>query len=140
MNTKAGQLGQKIKLLRRRQKITQEKLARTLNINRTTLANWENGRAEPDTEQLRKIALYFNITLDELLDMPETTVFYPAADRNQPSALLKEGSEQEWNSFLHFARQTGLAPQTLREIIEWQINTSLNIYLCVNKIKKEGNK
>lgn len=140
MSGKAGQLGQKIKLLRQRKKITQEKLARTLNINRTTLANWENGRAEPDTEQLRKIALFFNITLDELLDMPETNIFYPAVEYDQTAPQLKETSEQEWSNFFHFARQTGLGPQTLREIIEWQISTSLNICQYINKTKAGGNK
>ncbi|MGQ9558018.1 MAG: helix-turn-helix domain-containing protein [Desulfurispora sp.] len=140
MSAKAGQLGQKIKLLRQRKKITQEKLARILNINRTTLANWENGRAEPDTEQLRKIALYFNITLDELLDMPETTVLYSRTGTDRAVGQLRESAEQEWSSFLLFARETGLGPQTLREIIEWQISTSLNICQYINKTKAGGNK
>ncbi|WP_018084833.1 helix-turn-helix domain-containing protein [Desulfurispora thermophila] len=140
MSAKAGQLGQKIKLLRQRKKITQEKLARILNINRTTLANWENGRAEPDTEQLRKIAIYFNVTLDELLDMPETAALYPTAVTDQTSEQFRENPDREWGNFLIFARQTGLGPKTLREIIEWQISTSLNICQQINKTKAGGNK
>ena len=67
MNT----LGQKIKLLRTAKELTQEMLANLLSVNRATLASWEIDRALPDIETCKKLATFFKISLDELLDAGE---------------------------------------------------------------------
>lgn len=48
-------------------KMTQEQLAKTLGISVNTLASYESGKTEPDSEMLVKMATVFNITVDELL-------------------------------------------------------------------------
>lgn len=58
-----------IKDLRKSKKISQEKLAQELNIPRYTLSNWEQGRTEPNCDQLRLICVYFDISSDELLEI-----------------------------------------------------------------------
>ena len=59
--------GKKIALLRKKRKISQEKLAKELKVSRSTVAMWENNSNEPDNNTLIKLANYFNISVDELI-------------------------------------------------------------------------
>lgn len=59
--------GERLKQLRNEKKLTQEELAQQLGYQRSTLANWEIDRADPDSEALKKVALFFNSTVDYLL-------------------------------------------------------------------------
>lgn len=56
-----------IKTLRKRFKKTQEDVADALSIGRGRWAKYEEGRAEPPLELLRRIAEYFDVSLDKLL-------------------------------------------------------------------------
>ncbi|MBQ7307141.1 MAG: helix-turn-helix domain-containing protein [Clostridia bacterium] len=58
----------RLKELRKMKNLTQAKLAELLNISRSTIAMYETGASEPDLNTLNKIANYFNVTLDYLLD------------------------------------------------------------------------
>ena len=62
-------IGDKIKSLRKQQNITQEKLADYLNISYQAVSKWENGLALPDITLLPKLASFFGVTADELLDL-----------------------------------------------------------------------
>ena len=57
---------EKLKLLRKAEGLTQEKLAEKLKIGRVNYTRYENGSVRPDYETLIKIADYYNISLDEL--------------------------------------------------------------------------
>ncbi len=59
-------LGERIKNLRTQQNQTQDELAKLLCINRSTMANWETDRAQPDLDTLIKIAAHFEVSLDFL--------------------------------------------------------------------------
>ena len=60
-------IGEKIKQLRKKADVTQEKVAEYLGITFQSVSRWENGIAYPDIEILPAIANYFNVTTDELL-------------------------------------------------------------------------
>jgi len=59
--------GNKIKSLRQDNDLTQEELAKKLNITRSALSNYESGIREPDYSLLIRIADYFNVPVDYLL-------------------------------------------------------------------------
>lgn len=58
---------ERLKSLRKSQKITQTEFASRFNIATGTIGMWETGKRIPDTETLKKIANYFNVTVDYLL-------------------------------------------------------------------------
>jgi len=58
-----------IKGLRIQKNISQEQMANNLSLPRYTIANWEQGRTEPNIEQIKLICIYFNISADELLEI-----------------------------------------------------------------------
>lgn len=62
-------LGDKIIELRKKENLTQEKLAEKIGISRQTLFNWENNSTSPDINQAKKISEIFKISLDDLLDI-----------------------------------------------------------------------
>lgn len=60
----------KLKYLREQANLTREQLAKILNITYQTLSKYETNQRQPDLITLKKIATYFNVTTDYLLDMP----------------------------------------------------------------------
>lgn len=60
-------LGEKIKSLRKRLGMSQEKLAELMGISRQAVAKWENGQSAPSTANLFKLAEMLNTTTAFLL-------------------------------------------------------------------------
>ena len=58
---------EKLKMLRKESKMTQEQLAEKLNVSRQAITKWEAGDGVPDIENLKQISKVFNITIDELI-------------------------------------------------------------------------
>ncbi len=54
--------------LREKKRISQQKLAMDLNVNQNTISRYENGSRQADYAMLIKIADYFNVSIDYLLE------------------------------------------------------------------------
>ena len=65
-------IGSKIVDLRKKKKISQERLAELLGISRQTLSNYENDITSPDLNQSKKICEIFDTSLDELIGNDNT--------------------------------------------------------------------
>ena len=50
-----------IKSLRTKEGMTQDELANKIGVVRSTVGNWEQGKRNPDLEQLEEIADLFNL-------------------------------------------------------------------------------
>lgn len=59
-------LNSNIAKLRKKHGLTQIEFAKQLHVTQAAVSHWENGRANPDTFQLFKIAQFFNMSVDEL--------------------------------------------------------------------------
>ena len=66
METKI-KIGEKIRLLRKKNDVTQDKLAYHLGVTPQAVSRWESGVCYPDMNYLPAIADYFSVTMDELL-------------------------------------------------------------------------
>lgn len=58
---------ERLKEQRKKNNLTQKKLADILGVSQGSYANWENGKREPNFETLLKIALELNTTTSYLL-------------------------------------------------------------------------
>lgn len=67
-----SELGEKIKLLRKRRNLRQDDLATVLGISRGQISNLEKGRRNLSLKQLEKLCEYFQIDMSYFL-MSETT-------------------------------------------------------------------
>ncbi len=54
-------------ILRKEKKITQEEMAKILNITQRTYSGYELSQTEPNIETLCKLADYFNVSIDYLV-------------------------------------------------------------------------
>lgn len=61
-------LGQNLQKLRKQANLSQEQLAEKIDVARQTISNWELGETTPNPDQLKKLSLEFNISIDKLLD------------------------------------------------------------------------
>lgn len=80
------EFGEKIKELRLKNQLTQEKFAINLNVTRQAVSNWENNRNLPDLEMLILISNIFHVSLDELI-LGENKV------NNMTQKLITDSSE-----------------------------------------------
>ncbi len=64
----------KLKELRNGKNITQEQLARHLQISPQAVSKWERNEGYPDIMLLPRIALYFDVTIDDLLGIEKERI------------------------------------------------------------------
>ena len=57
-----------LKIVRKQKNLNQLKVALDLNISREALSHYENGKRSPDIEMLRKMSLYFSVSIDFLIN------------------------------------------------------------------------
>jgi transcriptional regulator with XRE-family HTH domain len=57
----------RLKELRKSRNLTQDEMAKKINLPRSTYSNYETGKREPDYYTLEQIAEYFGVTVDYLL-------------------------------------------------------------------------
>lgn len=61
------EFNEQIKRLRKENNLTQEEMAKKLNVTRQAISNWENNRNLPDFEMIILIAKTFGVSLDKLI-------------------------------------------------------------------------
>ena len=62
-------LNENIKRLRTANNLTQVELAADLGVSKQCVSNWENDYIQPSIEMLIKLAQYFKVSTDFLLDL-----------------------------------------------------------------------
>lgn len=78
------EIGEKIKDVRTKNKLSQEQFAELFNVTRQTVSNWENEKSYPDLETLVKISQHFGLATDDLLqDKAEKTL--EVAEKDTPN-------------------------------------------------------
>ncbi len=65
------EFNKKLQELRKQKNITQEQLANELFVSRTAISKWESGRGLPSIDSLKAIAVFFEVTVDDLLSSNE---------------------------------------------------------------------
>ena len=58
----------KLKELRARFNISQTELAKKIDISQKSISNYENEQSDPDIKTLKKLAQYFHVTIDYLVE------------------------------------------------------------------------
>lgn len=68
-------IGKKIKTLRTAGGLTQEKLARELNVTPQAVSRWENGSAQPDISLLPALSVCFGVRIDDFFELSDDAQF-----------------------------------------------------------------
>lgn len=84
MNTEL--IGSNIKRMRMERELSQQALADAIPVTRPVVSHWENGKTDPSSTQLRKIAKIFEVSADEILGIASGKQSVAVVDT---SALIK---------------------------------------------------
>lgn len=101
--------GDRIKYLREKAGLTQEELANRVKIKRASLSHYEKNRREPPYKVVKKIADFFEVSVDWILDEENSAIKGPNLDLKK---LLKE-KELTWGD----EKLSEEDQETLRRII-----------------------
>ena len=63
--------GTKIRYLRKKLNLSQQKLGEKINIPQTTISDWENNKYLPDINEAVKLAAALGVSVTELLEQQE---------------------------------------------------------------------
>lgn len=77
------EFGKRVCLLRTAKKMSQAKLAKELNVDKSSVSKWESGGRLPSCDMMKRIAGYFNVSMDYLYgvtDDPSLQTFSDADD------------------------------------------------------------
>ena len=61
-----------LKNLREKNNLTQEEMAKRINITRQAVSRWENGETQPNPDMLKVLSREFNVSINTLLGSPRT--------------------------------------------------------------------
>ncbi len=106
----------KFKEIRKDKNLTQEELAMHLNIARSTIAGYETKRKEPDYETLRKIADFFEVSIDYLLGRTDEKSLYLIEGAELPVELRNVGIN--YITVAKKIKDEGFSPDEIEEILE----------------------
>jgi len=82
-----------IKILRVEKELSQEELAKNVNVTQTAVSAWEVGRTVPDTQTADRLALFFDVSVDYLLGRTsERTNSYYASNIHDSHFVQGNGS------------------------------------------------
>lgn len=86
--------GYRLRELRKEKKLTQDQVARRLNLSKTTISGYENNVKTPSLDVLVQLSVFYNVTADYLLGLENRKMLYidGLTDRQQEvlSLLLTE--------------------------------------------------
>lgn len=82
--------GEKIRQLRKDNKITQAELGKILNVEKSTISMYENNNTQPPSQTLALIAKYFNVSTDYLLGNETPAKFKPQLTDKDKKDIAKQ--------------------------------------------------
>ncbi len=109
---------ERLKQLRKEKGLTQEELALIISKNRSTVAGYETERKEPDHETLKKLADYFEISVDYLLgrtDIRTSTRIETKAYHNLDVCGLSDEAIKQIEDYIEFVKQKYNPDGTLKK-------------------------
>ncbi|QEK11653.1 helix-turn-helix transcriptional regulator [Crassaminicella thermophila] len=108
--------GSRLKHLRSKKKITQQELAELLNVSPSTIGMYEQGRRDPDTNTIKFLANYFNVSTDYLLGIVDDPDVIRVTGDQVPKELRNIGVE-----YLTLAKEMQdkeIPPEDIKKILD----------------------
>ena len=106
--------------LRKQAGLTQEQVGAIVGVSPKAVSKWENGRAKPTTDALRKISSLYGITVEKLLQMKEErkmAEIHKIVITGGPCAGKTTGMSWIQNAFTKLGYRVLFVPETATELI-----------------------
>ncbi|HHP50400.1 MAG TPA: XRE family transcriptional regulator [Moorella mulderi] len=110
-------LGERLAALRRAKGLTQAEIAKKLNMGQSTIAMYEKNRRTPDAQTLRRLADFFEVSVDYLLGRMDP---YPLPEELQKVSAWESKDSLPWDTYLTLLeeRLKLLSPEERRRALQ----------------------
>ena len=133
---------------RRQSGLSQSQVARLLGVTDKAVSKWENGRAKPGTDTLRKLAALYQVSIEELMQMKEERKEMSVNKivvTGGPSAGKTTGLSWIQNAFAKLGYTVLFVPETATELISngvapWTCGSNLEYQKCQMRLQLEKEK
>lgn len=125
--------------------LSQDQVARLLGVTDKAVSKWENGKAKPGINTLRKIAHLFGVPIEELLQMREEKKAVSISKiviTGGPSAGKTTGLSWIQNAFTKLGYSVLFVPETATELISngiapWTCGSNFEYQRCQMRLQLE---
>ena len=93
-------LSEKIAIIRKARKYSQEEVGEKVGVSRQTVSSWEKGEFEPTLDSIRAIAQVLNVSFDTLLD--DSIDLADEHSLNRALKHLDEGTKNKINNSFRY--------------------------------------
>ncbi len=104
--------GDRLRIVRKERNLKQSDLATKLNVSPSTIGMYEQGRRDPDTETVKFLANYFNVSTDWLLGVSNIRNPYECKDdisivtyQNLNESILCKEDMEKIKEYIEFLKQ-----------------------------------
>jgi len=140
--------GNYIYALRKRASLSQTDLAQQLGVTNKAVSKWENGKAKPTTEVLRKLAKLFGISMDTLLEKKKGSHkvdIIKIVITGGPCAGKTTAMSWIQSNFTKLGYAVLFVPETATELITggvapWTCGSNVDYQKCQMKLQLEKEK
>ena len=133
----ANHFGETLRTLRTEKNMSQQQLAQRLFVNRSSIANWENGRRIPDLILITRLARLLNVDVSVLTDAANTDPDSPEVIIVDDEAILLSGAIPVLSEVMPRATITGFLKPS--EAIDYAKETMISIaFLDIEMGKHNG--
>ncbi len=107
------EIGKMISRLRNEKGLNQRDFAKLLGVSNGAIGMWETGKRQPDLDTIRKIASFFNVTVDYLIGNHHSSIDYANYQMDTPEFVLdfkmriRDLMAEQKMSEDEFAKRTG---------------------------------
>lgn len=105
--------GERLKFLRNELNLTQLDLSKLLKVSPSTIGMYEQNRRDPDSETIKFLAEYFNVSTDYLLGKSNI--------KDSADKIIKNANDNEYTIALHNSDgyDADLPPEAREELKEY---------------------
>ena len=94
----------KLKQLRKNKNLTQAEVAKNLDLPTSTYGNYEQELSSPSIETLIKLANFYNVSLDYLLDRPYSAIGYVPETRVDGMKEIANLPDTQFNMVMAYVK------------------------------------
>jgi len=140
--------GNRIFELRSAMRLSQTELADMLGVTNKAVSKWENGKAKPTTDTIRKLAALFKVDVEELLSMKEegkNVQISKIVITGGPCAGKSTAMSWIQNAFTQKGYRVLFVPETATELITggvapWTCGANVEFQKCQIRLQIEKEK
>lgn len=128
--------GERLQSLRKEKGLTQKDIADILKVAPSTIGMYEQGRRDPDTDTIRLLAEFFNVSIDYLLGNAEKLTEQPISlTIKEQQDLDEEAKKLLQNLAIHLSQNKQYFKAEDYEVLGISVRSAIETIALKNKIK-----